>query len=333
METQPNLRYRRIVRQDEAHKPLGHEPVLFKIHGSDEASSRIYQFVMTLDQESALPRWQNELLHQLVDNRVLLMAGYSGMDLDILPALGKCKRLWKHVRSVRPLEGLSKNSPHGYVEPPFILDEEKETLGIEGDLQEAFSRLYQESVNLSLKSSQGSWTSPSTRVAFALSSFPPEQRLLWLALIIIQSGAWTLGNRALEVIAGSDNAIKIAARATALFYAGKYCACANQWQALLNDRTANLSLVRKIEICGSTSDSLNCAGDFLGAWIMLSKAGGFLVKMLFSNQRDAWVNSFGQTLQRALVAVPFLSYLPSAHWFQKIFPELIRRMGALQGLQ
>ena len=70
LKTQPTLRYRSIVTQSDALKPLGHEPVLFKIHGSD-AHFLPYQFVMTHDQEFSF------LSGKIKFSINLLMIGYS----------------------------------------------------------------------------------------------------------------------------------------------------------------------------------------------------------------------------------------------------------------
>lgn len=325
-ETRPSLFYRRIVSESDAQNPLGSESVLFKIHGSD-APAPPYHFVMTHDQESALPRWQTRLLHQLVDDRVLFVVGYSGLDMDILPALSQCN--WGSFRSVRPLEGLSTKSPSRFIWPLFSVDPDKETLGTGVNLQDVFERLAKISPGKPMRSSPGSHVLASSRISSALESLSSEQRMLWLAHMLIHSGGWALGNQVLDAVGGHDSPSKLSARADISFYSGKYLDCARQWQAMLDNPSFNLTLAQKVKACCSAADSLNCAGDSFGAWLLLLRSIGFLLQMVISGERDALISSVGQILQRAVVAVPFLSYIPKLELIDNLVSELIRRMGAL----
>ncbi len=320
----PKLHYRRIVTKKDSDDPLGHEPLLFKIHGSD-APIPPYQFVMTHDQEASLPQWQNRLVHQLVDERVLLIAGYSGMDLDILPVLRTCR--WKAFRSVRPLEGLSGKRPHGFDDSKFSVHEEKETLGAKGDLQEAFQRIYNVCVKSPNKRSLGLRAEHNTRTTSAMSTLSYEQKSLWLALMTVQTGGWVLGNRILDNTGGSDNPNNSIARATIFFYAGRYRDCARQLQKTITEQSSNLSLELKVDSYCSASGSLNCAGDFWGTWLMIIKAVFLLFPMFFSNERMAVPKSFGHIIGRIAVAIPFASYIINRSWMEKFISGLIRKTG------
>jgi hypothetical protein len=303
--------------------------VLFKIHGSDAPSPPYDDIVLTHDQESELPYWKTHVLHQLVDNRVLLVAGYSGLDLDILPALGKCK--WIHIRSVRPLEGLGRKSPHGFDQPPFRIDDEKETLGIDADLQgDAFQRLSHNELGLAFRSIPGSRVDPARCIYSALQSLSPYQRSLWFALMIIHSGDWALGNRALDFVGGSDTGVKIHARADAFFYAGKYRACASQLQVLLKDQTANLTLAQRIDACCTIAGAFNCAGDSFTAWFTLLTAMGLLLRMAMVCGWSTSIGSLREILAQVVFSIPFVSYIPFHDRVEGIISELITKMGSYE---
>jgi hypothetical protein len=326
--THPKMQYRRIVTRSKAIRSLGKDPILFKIHGSDSDSPR-YQFVMTHDQETVLPQWKNEMLSQLVDNRVLLVVGYSGLDLDILPALSRNQK-WAAIRAVRPLEGLNSKKPYGFEDAFFKIDEKMETLGTEGDLVEVLQRLWNINKKRTYKKMQKSVPAWSERVAEAMNILSDEQKSLWFALMIVGAGSWVLGCIALDFdgITGSKNIAQINAKAGILFYAGKYRAAADQWKALLSDPLLNLSLVDKVSACCSASGCLNCAGDLFGAWSMIIRAILFYLKMLFTEEREAVVYALGNILGRAIVAVPGASTLIKRFSIGKTVSKLIRRTGS-----
>jgi hypothetical protein len=56
----------------------------FKIHGSVTNSSSL---VYKLSQEAVLDKWKEIYLHRLLDNRDLIVIGYSGIDFEICPVI------------------------------------------------------------------------------------------------------------------------------------------------------------------------------------------------------------------------------------------------------
>lgn len=61
-------------------------PVLFKIHGC-ASPGNIDSVVLTLGGEGEMPQWKRGLLEQLINDKHLLVCGYSGLDFEISPEL------------------------------------------------------------------------------------------------------------------------------------------------------------------------------------------------------------------------------------------------------
>lgn len=66
--------------------------IYFKIHGSAKPELKD-SIVYKLEQEGRLHKWKRELLATLLENRVLLVIGYSGRDFDICPEIASMKTL------------------------------------------------------------------------------------------------------------------------------------------------------------------------------------------------------------------------------------------------
>ncbi|MBS0646941.1 MAG: SIR2 family protein [Verrucomicrobia bacterium] len=90
--------FHRIVYKEDANKYYSHPelPIYFKIHGTAEDENTI---IYTLSQETILEEWKEKLLQSLINDRVVIVVGYSGRDFDICPFIAKLeskKILWLH---------------------------------------------------------------------------------------------------------------------------------------------------------------------------------------------------------------------------------------------
>ena len=324
----PGLNFQRIIIETDVPKRFGGDPILFKIHGSDSTISS-YNFVYTHDQEAALHAWQVKLLHKLIDDRVLLVIGYSGMDQDILPAIDKCKNFV--FMSIKELEGLSQKGLYKFTGSLKKGNEIKNMPEDERDLRNVLEQLYRKEINIDLKQKKGekSKSECTERILSAMKNLSSEQKALWFTYMIINSGNWKLGMHSLEYVNGKDNPKKIIAKASALFYAGKYIASAEQNWILLKNYSKGLSIKERIDTYCSLAGCFNNAGAFWRTWAMLFRAIFLLPILLFSKDRKNLLNSLGPILEGAFVSIPGTSKLLKSEMIQEIVTNIIKRTGSV----
>jgi SIR2-like domain len=85
---------------------------LLKIHGSVEAHETL---VFTIDAEAPLSGWKKESFNEIVDGKIAILVGYSGLDFEICPALMSSKAthiLWNIFPKNGKLEFPSQNAEH-----------------------------------------------------------------------------------------------------------------------------------------------------------------------------------------------------------------------------
>jgi hypothetical protein len=89
---------RRVVDEKDATSKLT-KRVYFKIHGSaDDPSAE--SLVFRLQHESVLPTWKRSLLKSVIEDRTLLLIGYSGLDFELcpeIPLLRPAQVLWNVI--------------------------------------------------------------------------------------------------------------------------------------------------------------------------------------------------------------------------------------------
>ena len=87
---------RHVVTEEEAGLLDDSDRILLKIHGS---ASPKYQasMVFSLRQEGVLPDWKRAVLRSALNNHVLLVVGYSGLDFELCPEIplaGPASVMW-----------------------------------------------------------------------------------------------------------------------------------------------------------------------------------------------------------------------------------------------
>jgi len=146
-ETQQNLlnnyNINRIIYEDNRKKGYNDERVLFKIHGSvdDKNGSSL---VFNLHQEVGLPLWKRKILKELINDKILLVMGYSGLDFDLCSEIVNSTPnmlIWNTLNK----ETLTQNAK-------FVIKNTKSMI-LEKDLRDVLSIFNNNCINSSINSS------------------------------------------------------------------------------------------------------------------------------------------------------------------------------------
>ena len=239
----------------ESDVPVSGTRVYFKIHGCAGTPTSM---VFSLKHESAMHRWKQGLLEELIENKVLLIIGYSGFDFEVCPEIARIS-----------VKAIAWNffSQIDYERSPGF-DHLKNTninkTILLGDMLSIFSLLGHPISPQRYLNSQSNITS------LLQSSFLKDELLLWRTRILN-----TMGNSRLALLSidglrpdSSTNNKVVLEYAQALFHNGKYLSAFNEFI-----RAAQLSscpyekLHRELDAC----DSLRCFGSYRRAYSMLKK--------------------------------------------------------------
>jgi len=203
-----------------------------------------------------MPGWKQELLKKLIENRVLLVIGYSGFDFEVCPEIARIS-----------VESVVWNffSQNDYERSPgfnHIKNTNINKTVLLGDMLSIFSLLGHPISPRRYLSTQSNITS------LLQNSFSKDELLLWRARILN-----TMGNSRLALLSidglrpNSSTSNKVVLEyAQALFHHGKYLSASKEFI-----RAAKLSscpyekLHRELDAC----DSLRCFGSYRRAYSML----------------------------------------------------------------
>lgn len=233
----------------------------FKIHGS--ASPGLEDtLVHRLRLEGKLAVWKSRLLHRIVQNRVVLIVGYSGLDFDICPELalaGPRAIVWNFfsAKDAEKSPGLRRLKDAGVAVTVVF-----------GDMRELLGRL---GVPTAARLAR-----PAFDVAAELRRvFSAAELLLWRVRVLNSMGFARLATLAAEALDGAALAPAEAAQARGQshFHAGHYrlaCDCFIQASAAAADeRTRRLCL---LDAC----DAARCAGNMRLAESLVASAAAAL---------------------------------------------------------
>lgn len=120
-----------VVVVPDTKKPLTN-PVLFKIHGCASKSNTI---VITLSKEGELDRGRRDQMHKMLQDKQLLVVGYSGMDFDICSQIVAARPSRVYWNELRSADNLSSNARLVLQRTGGI------NLVLEGDMTELWSSL------------------------------------------------------------------------------------------------------------------------------------------------------------------------------------------------
>lgn len=124
--------HRVITRSDLPLSISNDSQIYFKVHGSADPKSNI-SLVYSLQQEGLLEDWKRGLFHRLINDRILLILGYSGKDFDLCQEfqVGRPKKIiWNFLNK----ESITANARRlkGKVDLTIIL----------GDMRKLLSRQF-----------------------------------------------------------------------------------------------------------------------------------------------------------------------------------------------
>lgn len=245
----------KVVREGDSSPSLSR--AYFKIHGT-AGSSDIDTLVFRLSSEGMLPQWKRELLCKLVQGRVLLILGYSGVDFDICPELVRCDPkavVWNFYsrNDIERSPGLRRMRDAGV-----------RTTVLVGDMKCLLGQL-------------GAGASASlSRRAFDIATelrkiLDMDALLLWRSQVLNSMGFARLAIEAAAAVGSSGSWAFGAARSHAqgLFHAGKYRASSNAFHKASNAASDDHS--RRLCILDA-ADAARCNGRLHAARALVEKA-------------------------------------------------------------
>lgn len=243
-----------VRRRNEARRLRDDEwRVLFKIHGCARPHVR-RTIVFRLRDEAELPAWKRKLLDGLVRNRPLLVAGYSGVDFEICPELGRMgasRVVWLTFRET----DLNANSR-------AVIERTGATVLV-GDVQ----RLVTELGAFSNASLSGA---PPTVIDKIFAALTPREVDLWRTRLFGEIGCGQDAAAAAQRLLASarDDVERAEARqehARAIFAMGHYLDAAEEYRACAEVLGRHGETGARIGALHGLAEANRCAGRFIQA--------------------------------------------------------------------
>jgi len=247
--------------------------VYFKIHGSAD-DPNIDNLVFTLSQEGKLLDWKKELLYDLVENKNLLIIGYSGLDFDICPELMNIKIknvFWNFRNSINNGNDLTFNAQS--------LLNKKNGQTLIGDLRDLVEKMF--------------FPVCKDNVIFTdffqknlVKCISNSDRLIWRSNIFNSIGCPGFTLRTIDDLKNNnvDLGYSLNAEAQGYFNSGKYKKAAKIFGNSKNHK--NLTVVKMIEFTLIASNAWLCYGNILWAIKFLIKAYKMTKKLNDDLQRS-----------------------------------------------
>lgn len=204
--------YLLIIAKDDIKNDIKNKKLYFKIHGSaDDSPGGCLVFVLT--HESILPRWKRKILWKILNQRILIIVGYSGSDFEICPDIERIP-LKQIVWNTYSEEFPSKNAER-------ILGQ-KDGVQLIGDMKILLSDLFEEKIDTVFN--------PKSEVLdFVKLQFAEIEIMEWRASLLNSIGFPSLALKASEEFLYSissemciDYIRGMRQKAQALFHLGKY---------------------------------------------------------------------------------------------------------------
>jgi len=199
-----------ITENDIDKDDINHKKVYFKIHGSADNPSSL---VFTLTHESILPKWKREVLYKILNEKVLIIIGYSGADFEICPVVEQIplkQIVWNTLTDKFPSYNCKR------------LLEQKSGVQLVGDMKKVLSVLFDEKIC-------SSFNPKSDKIDFVKSRLTKCEIMEWRASLLNSIGLPSLSLKASErLISSLSNNTSVAyirairQKAQSLFHLGKY---------------------------------------------------------------------------------------------------------------
>ena len=251
-----------VVRKEDLDSECKNAKLCFKIHGTADDNNG-ETLVFLLRQESALPKWKRTLFQSLLEDRVLLIIGYSGTDFEICPEI-PLTRVKQILWNFRLEKEITTNARRVMEQVPGII--------LIGDMKLLLSKIFSpvdiKPGNLSLNIEQE-----------IRDNFSATTRLLWRIRLL---NSMSYGTSALQLCGNilednlDDSSFRIAVLeeyARALHYGGAYKSAARAYEKAIS--IANESLLPKSKVRNlllDASDNWRCYGNFFKSYRRLKAA-------------------------------------------------------------
>jgi hypothetical protein len=253
---------RRVFQETDV-APRMAERLYFKIHGSADDPTR-ESLVFQLRHENVLPAWKRSLLRSIVEDRTLLLIGYSGLDFEIcpeIPSLRPASVLW----NVLTEEDITPNAR-------MVLRKTDGALVV-GDMRQLLF--------VGLRSVNATLGSPRFDIeALIRSRFSQQTLRFWRAKML---NHLSYGKSAMiliqELLKEPERALAVELleeQARAFHYTGAYKRAALRYESIANlVRRTKLNDEVVYELLLSACDNWRCYGAFLRASRRLRDAEAF----------------------------------------------------------
>jgi hypothetical protein len=233
----------RIVTQDDI---TSNEKIYFKIHGTaDDVKGET--LVFSLSQESRLPEWKRALLYKLLNQRSLLIIGYSGSDFEICPELFfmPVKEIFWNIKN----DNISLNARR--------LAQHKTVYFLKGDMRDLLSDI----TDTDVKAEKGK----SNKLFHSIKlDFTHEEVMEWRAFLLYKMGfslqALRVCNDLAKLSLSKRDEIDIVRlKARLLFHAGKYKQSAELYSTLA-ENSKKIDRALQAESFMDSSTAYRCYG-------------------------------------------------------------------------
>jgi hypothetical protein len=251
-----------VITEDHIHQRVDGGEV-FHIHGANTTPSSL---VFDYKQEFKLQQWKRTHLHAIMQNKLILILGFSGKDLDICRALINCKPqgvIWFRTReeSCQPgnwtidAQNLVKGRSGMKEVPPFAY-----AVNTSGKLQFALAQLLHDDLTTlpELKID-----TPSIQARFdKIQSAYPNHFRLWARWMGLRAGFWQLAENVTEEelsLLSEQQILEI--KAFGLYYSGRHLSGARLLReagrkAIQHEKPIN-RLERYLYFCNTEVEYLN----------------------------------------------------------------------------
>lgn len=293
-------------------------PVYFKVHGSaDEPATMIF----SLTHESKMNKWKQDVIHDCIGNRPILLIGYSGFDFELCPELAQLSSqivVWNFFS-----EDDRDRSPG----LQHLIRSNLNILAVIGDMRSILKLMGSPVVAKRSLSGQSSITN------ILRTAFTNDELLLWRIRVLNNMGHSRLALDAIKTCFSSHlNNPSIALEyAQALFHHGQYLTSASEFlRASTLLPNFNFQLLRQLD----ASDAYRCYGDH--------RRAQYLVKYVLKELNNSKLNQPKIRLRAILKQVLILNdlyksanrfFLGWAFYFIKLKAQKLILRGAPMALK
>ena len=282
----------------ESQDPQVPDRIYFKVHGSTDCSGSL---VYSIRLESRLPVWKRSVLSRCIDNRPLVIIGYSGLDFEICPEVS---RLTPSVIAWNYLTPTDMNKPG----PHYLTKHGKTPEPLVGNMSRLLD-LFGYSVPPLTRSTVATNVADLVRQHFA-----EEELLLWRVRLLNTMGFCRLAVDTLKPLRSMGHSGADLEYAQALFQLGAYRSSGSEFLEVSRKSTdAREQAMRLLD----SGDAFRCFGNWVRSYACTRRAG-----------RLARVRRSGDAFVQARIAMKKLLLLQDLARLLPGGKHIVKRLGA-----